>query len=204
MEELKQEFRQEFQKEITPEELRQQFKKMNKFMLLTWRLGLGKWINFLPDSIGQIMVITHKGRKSGETYKTPVNYAVIDGDLYCTSGFGAISDWYQNILTNPEVEVWLPNGWWEGTAVDVTESKDYLWQLRTVLIASGFAAPAVGIEPKTMSDEDLAAATEDYRLVRISRTAPRTGDGGPGDLSWVWPLAVFLMFPLLFFRGKKR
>ena len=66
------------------------------------------------DLSGQIMVLTHTGRKSGLRRRTPVNYALVDGEVYCTAGFGQISDWYRNILANPQVEVWLPDGWWAG------------------------------------------------------------------------------------------
>jgi hypothetical protein len=52
-----------------------------------------------------------------------VNYAIVDGEVYCTAGFGAVSDWYRNIRTNPEVEVWLPDGWWAGVAEEVTDAK---------------------------------------------------------------------------------
>ena len=50
---------------FTPEveiKLRQSFKQLNKFMLLMWRLGFGRWFNVWPEGFGQIMVITHTGR----------------------------------------------------------------------------------------------------------------------------------------------
>ncbi len=75
--------------------------------------------------------------------------------------------------------------------------------LRKVLIASGFAAYAAGIDPLRLSDAELEAVTGSYRLVRIRRTAALTGPGGPGDLAWVWPLATFLLLPLAFRRRKR-
>lgn len=192
---------------ISPESektLRQVFKNFNTFMVLLWRLGLGNWINLFPESAGQIMVLSHTGRKTGLKRRTPVNYALIDGEIYCLAGFGSISDWYRNLLANPEVEVWLPDGWYAGRAVDVTNEKGRLERLRAVLIASGFAAPLFGIRPTEMSDAELEAATRDYCLVRIERHSPRTGPGGPGDLSWVWPLATFILLPLVFSRRRRR
>ncbi|KPL80485.1 hypothetical protein, partial [Levilinea saccharolytica] len=61
---------------------------------------------------------------------------------------------------------------------------------------SGFAAPLAGIHPLTDTDEALQANTADYRLVRIRRSAARTGPGGPGELAWLWPLMVFFLAPL--------
>ncbi|MFQ5343399.1 MAG: nitroreductase family deazaflavin-dependent oxidoreductase [Anaerolineae bacterium] len=185
------------------EGLRQGFKYLNRFMLLMWRLGLGSWINFWPDVGGRIMVIIHTGRKTGIRRHTPVNYAVVDGEIYCTAGFGAISDWYRNIMANPQVEVWLPDGWWAGMAEDITDSEERTALLRQVLIASGFAAPAAGVYPKRMTDQELEAATANYRLIHIHRTEARTGAGGPGDLAWVWPLAAMSMLPLLWRRARK-
>jgi len=149
---------------------RRRFKRFNHFMLLMWRLGFGRWVNAWPAVGGRIMVLGHIGRKSGQQRQTPVNYTQINADVYCTAGFGPGSDWYRNLLANPEVEVWLPDGRWKGRAEDVSNCDQHLPRLRQVLIASGFAAYLAGINPRTISDEQLAAACSDYRLIRIRRT----------------------------------
>jgi deazaflavin-dependent oxidoreductase (nitroreductase family) len=187
----------------TAKKLQRGFKYFNKFMLLMWRLGLGPEVNGWPKVGGRILVITHTGRKSGLQRRTPVNYSTVDGDIYCLSGFGRISDWYRNIKADPNVEVWLPDGWWAGVAEDVTDPERRLPLLRRVLIDSGFAAFAAGINPYKISDEDLARITTEYRLIRIRRTAERTGPGGPGDLARVWPLATMILLPLAFRRRKR-
>lgn len=186
------------------ETARQVFHEFNRFMLLMWRLGLGKLINGWPEVGGQILVLTHTGRKTGQIHRTPVNYAICDGDIYVTAGFGSRSDWSANLRTNPKVEVWLPDGWWEGKAELVTAETERLERMRDVLIGSGFAASFAGIDPYTASDAELAEKTATYQLFRIRRTAPRTGPGGPGELSWVWPVATFLLLPLAFRRRRRR
>ena len=182
---------------------RQGFKYFNRFMLLMWRLGWGAWVNAWPEVGGRIMVITHTGRKSGLKRHSPVNYALIGDELYCTAGFGAVSDWYRNIKANPEVEVWLPDSWWAGKAEEVTDPGARLLLLRQVLINSGAVAPLMGVKPREMSDADLDAVTRDYRLIHIHRTAPRTGSDGPGDLAWIWPIAAFVFLVLLLKRRKR-
>jgi deazaflavin-dependent oxidoreductase (nitroreductase family) len=167
--------------------LQQGFRYFNKFMLLLWRLGLGRMLNLWPEGTGRIMVLTHTGRRSGQRRQNPVNYAILNGDIYCTAGFGAKSDWYRNVRANPEVEVWLLDSWYKGIAEDVTGCPGSTTIMRQVLIASGFAARAEGINPQT--------------LIRIHLTDARTGPGGPGDLAWVWPVATFL---LLMFRPRRR
>jgi deazaflavin-dependent oxidoreductase (nitroreductase family) len=185
--------------ELTPElaqQLRAGFKVGNRFMLFMWRLGLGPIINFSPDVIGRIMVLTHTGRKTGDKHRTPVNYAIHNEEIYCVAGFGSVSDWYRNILKDPHVEVWLPNGWWQGIAEEVNRHSNRTELVRQVLIASAFAARSVGIDPKTISDEELEKATTEYKLIRIRRTEACTGAGGPGELAWVWPVATFLLLPM--------
>lgn len=186
----------------TEARLRQGFKYFNRLMLLMWRLGLGSWINIWPEVFGQILVITHKGRKSGLRRRTPVNFAVVDGEIYCTAGFGDVSDWYRNIMSNPRVEVWMPDGWWEGLTEDVSAHPQRIALMRQVLIGAGFAAPLFGVDPRRLSDADLQAVTANYCLVHIRRTAPRTGRDGPGDLAWIWPLATFILLPLVVKKKK--
>ncbi len=185
--------------------LRLGFKYFNRFMLLMWRLGLGRFFNTWPALSGRVMVVTHRGRKSGLQRRTPLNYAIVDGDIYCTAGFGVVSDWYRNIKQNPEVEVWLPDSWWAGSVEEVDRQQaEWLALLRQVLIGSGFAAYAAGINPQRISDEELQRVAADYRLLRIRRQAARTGPGGPGDLVWVWPLATLILLPLALRRRCRK
>lgn len=136
-------------------------------MVLMWKLGLGKSINIWPAGFGRIMVIKHHGRKSGKEYLTPVNYAIVDGEIYCTAGFGSISDWYRNILVYPQVELWLPEGKQIACAEDISDSPRRLFLLRQVIIASGFAGPLFGVDPKKLNDNELNKVSKNYRLVHF-------------------------------------
>lgn len=186
----------------TEKTLRQGFKYFNRYMVLMWRLGLGKWLNMSPATLGRYLVIVHTGRKSGLKRFAPVNYAPYGDDVYCVAGFGSVTHWYQNIMALPDVELWMEDGRWKACAEDVTDSEGALSKLRQVLIGSGFVSPLMGIDPKTIGDAELAAATKDYRLIRLHRIEPITGEGGPGDLAWVWVPIGFLL--LLALRGQKR
>ncbi len=186
--------------ELSPndERLRQIFKIGNRFMVLLFRLGLGGWGN-RPET-SQVMVLVHKGRKSGLLRKTPVNYAIVDDQIYCTAAFGNRADWYRNVMADPRVQVWLSDGWYAGEVEEVPPDdpqRNHL--MRQVLIASGFAAPFfAGVNPKTLSDEKLA---ETQRVLPAAahlsqRGLHRTGRAGrPGlrlagdDLCAAWPPA---------------
>jgi deazaflavin-dependent oxidoreductase (nitroreductase family) len=158
----------------TPAELdrlRKAFRLLNKFMVFMWKIGLGRMINFWPAVIGRIMVIRHVGRKSGKERLTPVNYVAVEGEIYCLAGFGPGSDWYRNIMAAPQVELWLPSGRIRARAQDISESPKRGFLLRQVIIASGFAAPLFGLDPKKLSEEAFLAATSSYRLIHFEREA---------------------------------
>jgi deazaflavin-dependent oxidoreductase (nitroreductase family) len=152
------------------------------------------------------MVLVHKGRKSGLLRKTPVNYAVVDDVIYCAAAFGSRADWYRNVVADPRVQVWLPDGWYAGEAEEVPpDDPQRLALMRQVLIASGFAAPLfAGVNPKTISDDQLAEISAPYRLIRIYPSEACTGPGGPGDLAWVWPASTFILLGLLLLGRRLR
>ncbi len=177
--------------------LRIAFGYLNRFMIALWRLGLGGWVNAWPAVGGRVMVLVNIGRRTGIRRRTPLNYASMDGDIYCISGFGRISDWYKNVLENPHVEIWLPDGWWAGVVTDVSDAESRLIVLRQVLIASGFASYLAGIWPRSISDAELDRATADYRVLRIERTRSLATPGGPGDLVWIWPIATLALLVLM-------
>lgn len=147
--------------------LRRVFHALNPFMVFMLKIGLGWTMNIWPAVSGRIMVIKHRGRKSGREYLTPVNYAIVDGEVYCTAGFGSISDWYRNMLANPDIELWLPEGKRKAHVEDISDSPHRLFLLRQVIIASGFAAPLFGINQKKLNNEQLDMLSKDYRLVHF-------------------------------------
>ncbi len=155
---------------FTPKQLntlRRVFHAMNPFIVFMLRIGLGWTMNIMPSVSGRIMVIKHRGRKSGKKYLTPVNYALVDGEVYCTAGFGSVSDWYKNIMANPQVVLRLPEGKRKARAEDVTDSPRRVFLMRQVIIGPGFAGPLFGVNQRKLNDEQLDAVTKEYRLVHF-------------------------------------
>ncbi len=182
--------------------LRLIFKRFNVFMLFLWRVGMGRWMEVWPKVGGRIMVLVHTGRKTGLRRRTPVNFTRLGEDIIIVAGFGAAADWYRNIKRNPEVEVWLPDGWWAGRAEDYDDPVHRLTIMRQLMYDTGFVAPLMGVDPRKINDIELEKVAADYKLVRIHRTAACTGAGGPGDLAWFWPAATMVLV-LLWPRRKK-
>ncbi len=146
--------------------LRRVFKSFNHLMVFMWRIGLGRLLNCWPGGFGRIMVIKHLGRKSGKIRLAPVNYAPVDEEIYCTAGFGAGSDWYQNLMAYPGVELWLPDGKVSAQAEDISGCPQRLALIRKIIVASGFAGPLFGVSSK-LPDEKLAALTSNYRIIHF-------------------------------------
>jgi deazaflavin-dependent oxidoreductase (nitroreductase family) len=151
--------------------LRRAFHAMNHIMVFLWKIGMGKMINFWPSVVGRIMVIRHRGRRSGREYLTPVNYALVENEIYCTAGFGPGTDWYRNVLADPLVQLWLPQGRRRARAVDVSSSPRRSELLRQVMIASGMAGPLMGIDQNKLTDDQLALVTRDYRVLHFQLEA---------------------------------
>lgn len=147
--------------------LRRFFHSMNRFMVFMWKLGLGRMINCWPAGFGRIMVIRHRGRKSGREYLTPVNYAIVENEIYSTAGFGPKTDWYRNLLADPCVELWLPQGKRQARATDVSDSPRRMQLLRAIIIASGFAGPLMGVDQRKLTDARIAEIGKDYRLMHF-------------------------------------
>jgi deazaflavin-dependent oxidoreductase (nitroreductase family) len=147
--------------------LRRFFHTMNGFMVFMWKIGMGRMLNAWPAVIGRIMIIRHRGRKSGKEYLTPVNYAIVDEHIYCMAGFGSQTDWYRNVIASPSVRLRLPQGWRGVRASDVSESQERPRLLRAILIASGFAGPFFGVDQRKLTDAQMLAITKDYRLIHF-------------------------------------
>jgi len=161
------------------------FRQLNKFFMVpAFRLGLGP---FMGNPItGYIMVLKTIGRKTGLERYAPVNYAIMDGNIYCISGFGKIAHWYKNLIANPQIDVILPAGTISGKAETVNDEAEWLRIVRQVLKNSGFAGFLAGYNAWTISDEDLLEKGGFMVAIRITPTGIHAGAVDPGGKLWLW------------------
>ena len=94
--------------------------------IILYRIGLG----FLLGD--RFLMLTHVGRKSGLSRKAVlevVHHDVINDRYYIASGWGEKSNWYQNILNNPNVKFQVKNRKYDAyaTRVDKEEAADVLF-----------------------------------------------------------------------------
>jgi deazaflavin-dependent oxidoreductase (nitroreductase family) len=56
----------------------------------------------------RIVMLEHRGRRSGKLRQTPLEVVLRDGDAYILcSGTGPKADWYRNIRAKPATAVWV-------------------------------------------------------------------------------------------------
>jgi deazaflavin-dependent oxidoreductase (nitroreductase family) len=177
--------------------MRRIFWIVNKFFMVPmFRLGLGPFMG--NPLTGYIMVLKNVGRKSGKLRFTPVNYAIMNGCVYCITGFGKASHWYLNIQANPNVELILPSGPLAGVAEEVSDPEESLRATRQVLKNAGFAGFFAGFNPFTISDDQLQEKTRDTPVLRIRPAGVGSGASDAGG--WMWLLLVLVVILWLVFR----
>lgn len=161
------------------------FHQLNKFFMVpAFRWGFGRFIG-TPIG-GYVMVLKTIGRKTGLVRYAPVNYALLDGNIYCLSGFGKVAHWYRNIQATPQLDVILPSVTLSGTADTVTDQDEWLTACRQILKNSGFAGLMAGINAWTVSDEDLLEKGSEMIVLRITPNGVFSGAADPGGKLWLW------------------
>jgi deazaflavin-dependent oxidoreductase (nitroreductase family) len=78
---------------------RKLYKFLKKPPRIAYALGLGPLVGRL------VLLLTTRGRKTGLLRVTPLQYEQIEGKYYVASAFGTRTDWYRNILADPDVRV---------------------------------------------------------------------------------------------------
>jgi deazaflavin-dependent oxidoreductase (nitroreductase family) len=180
---------------VLPSFLRHIFWLINKFFMVPiFRLGIGP---FFGNPIwGYMMVLKTTGRKSGKTRYSPVNYAIMNGNIYCVAGWGHIADWYRNLISTPTIEALLPGRALAGVAEEVPISAERILALREVLKAGGFAGFLFGVNPYIASDAELAEATKEIPVIRIKPCGIGIGASDPGGWLWIPVIVVIILSAL--------
>lgn len=111
------------------------------------------------DKEGAVLVVSHKGAKSGTLRSTPVKH-FRDGDNYVivasAGGDAEHPGWYHNLMANPDTTINLNGRYIRVSASDAGPRRDELWQ-KIVAIEPRFAKyeaktdrviPIVVLEPR--------------------------------------------------------
>jgi deazaflavin-dependent oxidoreductase (nitroreductase family) len=153
-----------------------------------WRFGLGPILGRF------VMIITQINHKTGNPYKTWLEYFEINGLKYVANVFGIQSQWYRNILANPRVTIQTSDGTEQMVAVPVTQDDEL------VTIIEWFQAR----NPKFITNHFVDLGSQSNRkeilkhknvltFLRFDPTSEPTPRGLEVDLAWIWPLILIWM-----------
>jgi deazaflavin-dependent oxidoreductase (nitroreductase family) len=180
---------------------------MNRFLMIpAFRLGLGPVLG--SPFGGYIMVLKTTGKKSGEPRYAPLNYAILEGNIYCIAGWGKTAHWFANLKADPHVELLMPGGAVAGIAEEVTDPGEAQRARVRVARNSGFALMFGGLNALTVTDERIIEGLGYVPVVRIRPFGLGSGAFDPGGWGWVLPcmaqLAGLLWIARRIGRGKRQ
>jgi deazaflavin-dependent oxidoreductase (nitroreductase family) len=136
--------------------------------ILVYRAGLGGLLG------KRFLLLEHIGRKSGLIRKAVlevIRYDEFQDVYYVVSAFGDRSDWYRNIIKNPDVRIQVGRMWRmahaQVLASDRSEKEILSYAKRNPKIFRALAERLLGYEVGE-SDQDLIHLARQFIVVSIS------------------------------------
>lgn len=166
--------------------------------LTLFRLGLGDLLNTM-----RLMVLTTRGRKSGQARHVAIEYRRHGSKIYLISGWGDRPDWYQNLLADPLVTIQLGRSTLSALADKVTDPAE---SLRAVNLfrrdaPNRYDAVLGKLVDNEISGMKLPDVSAQFTIIRLDIIADEpTLPGLPMDRLWLWPatvIGIVLMVTLL-------
>ena len=132
-----------------------------------YRLGWGGFLGWLP-----MLVISARGRQSGQTRHAMVEFRRHGSKYYVFSAWGERADWYRNLLRHPRVTIQHGAHVFAADAAPVTDDAEalralYLFTRNSRLYELVFA----GMSSAQAADlNSLADVAQEFTLVRLAPT----------------------------------
>ncbi len=156
--------------------------------LTLFRLGLGDLLNML-----RLMILTTRGRKSGQPRHVAIEFRRHGSIIYIISGWGNRPDWYQNLLADPLVTIQLGRHTISASADRVTDPAEALRAVN--LFRRDAPARYDAVLGRLVDDEisglKLPDISHQFTVVRL--TIVEDNPLLPGlrrDRVWLWPLTL--------------
>jgi deazaflavin-dependent oxidoreductase (nitroreductase family) len=178
------------------------FRVLNRYYVIpVIKAGLGP-LHANPLT-GSWMLLRATGRRTGRQREVALGYAILDGAVYCSAGFGPRTQWYRNLLADPQVEVVLPGVAFGGVAEAVTDPAELDRAWRALIRSLGVLGRAFVCPPDAAPD-NLKAKTANLPLVRIRSVGLAGGPADPGGWPWVTLTVVGIAWLAGRFRHARR
>ena len=176
------------------------FRALNRvYVLPVIKAGLGP-LHANPLT-GSWMLLRTTGRRTGRKREVALGYAILDGAVYCSAGFGPRTHWYRNLLAEPRVEIVLPGGAFAGLAEAVSDPVELDRAWRALIRSLGVLGRAFVCGPGAAPDE-LVMKTANLPLVRIRSVGIASGPADPGG--WLWVTMTVVGLAWLVGRARRR
>lgn len=156
--------------------------------LLGYRLGLGSLLN-----AAHLMVLTTRGRKSGQPRFTPIEYRRHGSKIYLISGWGDQPQWYQNLLTDPLATAQLGGRRYCVLADRVTDPAEAVRALNLFRrVAPGRYDAVLGrLVESDVNARTLPDLSNQFTVMRLDIIPDEPAlPGVVADLIWLWPVAL--------------
>lgn len=176
------------------------FNAMNRYVgVPALRAGMGRYMS--NPLTGYLMILQTRGRKSGELRNAPLGYTIVGDSVYCVAGFGRRTNWYQNLLADPNVQAILPSRAFSGIAEEVVDVEERRRVLAPLLRSMGVIAGMLGMgNPWRDAPEEIARKCEGMPLIRIRATGIAAGPEDPGGRFWVVPFIAGTLLTIALLR----
>jgi deazaflavin-dependent oxidoreductase (nitroreductase family) len=158
--------------------------------LLFYRLGLGDVL-----SAAHIMVLTTRGRRSGQPRFTPIEFRRHGSKIYLISGWGKRPDWYQNLLVDPLATVQVGREAYSALADPVTDPAEAVRAITLFRrVAPGRYDAVLGrLVEGEMSAVTLPELSGQFTIMKLNLIADEpTLPGIEATWMWVWPILLVL------------
>jgi deazaflavin-dependent oxidoreductase (nitroreductase family) len=158
-------------------------KRLYNSPILFYRLGLGY-------IVGQLfMVLTTKGRRSGLTRRTAIEFHEYKGRRYVFSAWGAKADWYRNIEANPHITIQTWRGAESVTARRLTSDLELAEAFEFAL-----SNPSMRIVMKSfgfdLTLDEFIKQKERFTFITFDPVDQPTPEPLKADLRWLWLLVI--------------
>lgn len=166
-------------------------KRFFRLPILLFRLGLSVTLDRVP-----IMILTTRGRRSGQARFAALEYRQHGTKVYVISGWGERPQWYQNLQHDSESTIALGQKTYRAKATVLENPSEkaralYMFRNRVKFLSNPYLTPVDEALNRNLREmQQLARA---YTVVKfdLQEGAPDLPTVQP-DLVWVWPLAALV------------
>jgi len=171
-----------------------------KSPLILWRMGLGKILSHKALSGNKMLVLSSWGRKSHKPRHTMLSYVLAGEREYVSSGWGARTDWYKNILANPHVTVQVGGSVYSARARRVQDIGETTKIAQEMFATGGDTHFVSWLESFGIANDlqDMIDKRDRLVLVAFDKSEENGPPPIPADLKWIWGVMLFALICIWF------